>query len=53
MTPFHYLVLGYSLIFAALAVYLLALGRRLRKVRGELDELRRRVDEGDENPGRR
>ncbi len=46
MRPFHYLVLGYSLIWAALAIYLYSLGRRIKRMQSELEELRRRVREG-------
>jgi CcmD family protein len=43
MTPFGYLLLAYALIWAALAFYLFHLGRRVARLRGELDELRRRL----------
>jgi len=47
LSPFQYLVLAYALIWASLAVYLFSLNRRIARVRGEVDELRRRL--GDEN----
>jgi CcmD family protein len=42
MTPFGYLLLAYALIWASLALYLFVLGRRVARLRGELDEVRRR-----------
>jgi hypothetical protein len=44
MTRFEYLVLGYGLIFALLALYIFLLSRRLARVRGVLEELKRRLD---------
>jgi CcmD family protein len=50
MKPFHYLVLGYTLIWAALGVYLYTMGRRLRRMSRELEELRRRLQDGSGEP---
>jgi CcmD family protein len=50
MTPLKYLVLGYAMIWAALAVYLFTLGRRMKRMRNELEELRRRVQGGGTGP---
>jgi CcmD family protein len=43
VSPFGYLVLAYALIWAALALYVFLLNRRIRRVHGELEELRRRL----------
>jgi CcmD family protein len=43
MNGFGYLILAYSLIWAALAFYLLLLGRRLERIGREVEELRRRA----------
>jgi CcmD family protein len=50
MNPMRYLVLGYSVIWIALAVYLISLGRRLGRLRQELDELSRRVRDSGRRP---
>lgn len=41
MTRFHYLLLGYALIWIALGVYLHQLHRRLSQVQRDLVELER------------
>ena len=51
MTPFHYLFLAYALIWLTVGFYVLALHRRIGKVQGDLQELRRRMEE-DGDPGR-
>lgn len=43
MTKFHYLALGYALIWMALAFYLISLGRRLRRLSETIQQLRQRV----------
>ena len=43
MNGLGYLVLAYSLIWAALAAYLLLLGRRIGRIGREVEELRRRT----------
>ncbi len=42
MTEFKYLVLAYAFIWGALAFYLVWMDRRLRRLQGEIEELRRR-----------
>lgn len=52
MTPFHYLFLAYGLVWLSLGVYLFLLGRRIGRVQGDLQELRRRLErEGRGDPG--
>jgi HAMP domain-containing protein len=46
MTRFGYLVLGYGLIFAVLAAYILMMSRRIARVQATLEELRRRLERG-------
>lgn len=46
MTSLQYLGLAYAFIWLGLGFYLFSLGRRLGRVRGELEELRSRIDEG-------
>jgi len=43
MTPLTHLVLAYAFIWAALAVYLVLLGRRIARVSRDVEELRRRA----------
>jgi CcmD family protein len=43
MTPFHYLWLAYGFVWAMLGLYLFLLGRRVARMRGELEELKRRL----------
>jgi CcmD family protein len=43
MNGLRYLVLAYGLIWGALAVYLLILGRRIGRIGREIEELRRRT----------
>ncbi len=52
MTQLRYLVLAYALIWAALAFYLFTLGRKVARLRGELEELRRRTEGGTKGAGR-
>lgn len=46
MTKFHYLLLGYGLIWAVLGVYMITLGRRMQRLMESLDEMRRRPPSG-------
>jgi CcmD family protein len=46
MTELGYLVLAYTFIWAALAVYLVLLGRRIGRLGREVEELRRRAAGG-------
>ncbi|MBU1700728.1 MAG: hypothetical protein KJ970_01600 [Candidatus Eisenbacteria bacterium] len=43
MTKFHYLALAYTLFWAAIAVYMLGLGRRLELVAKTLRGLKQRL----------
>jgi CcmD family protein len=45
MSGLGYLVLAYGLIWAALAAYLLQLGRRIGRIGREVEELRRRTED--------
>ena len=45
MNGMGYLVLAYGLIWAALAAYLLLLGRRIGRIGREVEELRRRTED--------
>jgi CcmD family protein len=47
MTRFQYLVLAYGLIFAVLGVYVFLMSRRISRLRGTLEELKRRLEKGD------
>jgi CcmD family protein len=51
MTGFQYLTLGYALIWAALGVYFLLINRRIGRVQGELEELRRQIKTGGSGRG--
>jgi CcmD family protein len=42
MTSFQYLALAYAFVWGALAVYLILIDRRLRRLQDEIGELRRR-----------
>jgi len=46
MTPYQYLFLAYGLIWLTLGIYLFLLNRRIRRVQGDLRELRRRLERG-------
>lgn len=43
MTKFHFLTLGYALIWIALALYLMSLGRRLKRLSESIRQLRERI----------
>jgi CcmD family protein len=45
MNGLGFLVLAYGLIWAALAAYLLLLGRRIGRIGREVEELRRRTED--------
>ena len=51
MTPIRYLGLAFALIWIILALYLLFLGRRAARLRGELLEIRRRLDKHENGVG--
>ncbi|MCA9726908.1 MAG: CcmD family protein [Candidatus Eisenbacteria bacterium] len=44
MSPMHYLLLGYGLIWLGLGVYLFQLNRRLDRVHRDIAELRERLE---------
>ena len=44
MTSMHYLVVAYGLIWVGLGLYLVQLNRRIRRVHGDIVELRERMD---------
>lgn len=46
MSEKEYLVLAYAFIWGALAFYLIWMDRRMRRLQGEIDELRRRAGAG-------
>jgi CcmD family protein len=46
MTNLQYLGLAYAFIWVGLGVYLFGLGRRIDRVRGEIEELRLRIGDG-------
>lgn len=50
MSGLGYLVLAYGFIWAALAVYLFLLGRRIGQIGREVEELRRRTEDAPGSP---
>ena len=46
MTKLQYLGLAYAFIWIGLGVYLFGLGRRIERVRGEIEALRIRIGDG-------
>jgi CcmD family protein len=52
MTPMHYLLLGYGLIWLGLGLYLFGLSRRIGRVHAEIEELRSRLDSRLDRTGR-
>ena len=49
-TPF--VAIAYGFIWVAVLVYAFGVARRLGRLRGELDDLRRKIDRGDAPTGR-
>ncbi|MEZ4648918.1 MAG: CcmD family protein [Candidatus Eisenbacteria bacterium] len=46
MSPLQYLGLAYAFIWVGLGLYLFGLGRRIDRVRGEIEELNARITDG-------
>lgn len=47
MTTLQYLGMAYAFIWVGLGIYLFGLGRRIDRVRGEIEELRLRLGDGE------